>query len=255
MSKIFAIADIHGCYDTLIALMKKLPLDKEKDTVVFMGDYVDRGPKTKQVIDQMIEWEKQYPHWKFLYGNHEDLMLDALIGKGQIYHSYDLWWGQGGRETFESYIPPERTVYEKAITQVLDVIPAEHIDWLRTRAYYFDSKDYFFVHAGIPKKTSLEDFKTQIDNGDATAKYNSIWIRDEFIDSVKDWGKKIIFGHTADGTGRYNWKRHDHMINPLQPIIRDNKIGIDCAVCPPSAEKLCAIELPSEEFYFQESID
>jgi len=251
--KIWAIGDPHGCYDEFMLLFKKLKeagLNFETDTVVVLGDLIDRGPKSKEVIEQCIKWSNKYKNFVCLHGNHENLMLDALIGKGQIYHSYDLWWMQGGRETFESYLPEDRTIYEKAITQVMDVIPTEHIDWLRTRPYYFDSENYFFVHAGIPKKTSLKDFKKQLDGGDATSKYNAIWIRDEFIDSIKDWGKKIIFGHTADGSGNYNWKRLGMKSVPFQPIIKENKIGLDTAVCPPSSYGLTAIELPSENFYF-----
>lgn len=256
MSKIFAIGDVHGCYKTLMALMKKLPIDKSKDVVVFVGDYIDRGSGTKKVVDQMIKWEKKYPHWKFLFGNHESLMLDALIGGGQIYHSYDLWWMQGGRETFESYIPSERTVYEKSITQVKDVIPFEHLEWLRTRPYYYDSDKYFFVHGAVVPDMSLEDLKKGLDEGKSDLQYAVIWGRDLFINSKQNWGKKIIFGHTADSDGRYYssespWGKNQKFM----PIVKKNKIGIDCAVCPSACNKLCAVELPAEKFYFQEYMD
>lgn len=239
-----------------MALMKKLPINKSKDTVVFMGDYIDRGSRSKQVVEQMMKWENKYPHWKFLYGNHEDLMLDALIGKGQIYHSYDLWWMQGGKETTASYIPPEWTVYERAITNTMDVIPFEHIEWLRTRPYYHDSEKYFFVHGAVIPDTSLDDLKKGLDEGRRDFQQAVIWGRDLFIESSQDWGKKIIFGHTADSQGRYyNSKNPWGKKQKFMPIVKKNKIGIDCAVCPSACNKLCAVELPSEKFYFQEYVD
>lgn len=239
----FAIGDIHGCYDELYALVTHLIVEQglkpEKDRVVFLGDYIDRGPNTKKVLETLIEWEERYPHWQFLYGNHEDLMLDALIYGGKIYHSYDLWWNQGGKETAYSYIPKSRTKYEMAITRPEDCIPYEHIDWLRKRPFYFEDENYFFVHAGVLPNTSLEEIKfhlNQVTNNDV--KQAVIWARDLFIDSDYNWGKKVIFGHTARP--------------PFEPIVMNNKIGIDTASCNPKG-KLTAIELPTEKFYFQGS--
>lgn len=241
----FVIGDIHGCYDELVALTKNLILkagmQPKKDRLVFLGDYVDRGLKTRQVIEQLIEWKEKYPHWQMLYGNHEDLMLDALVYKGQIYHSYDLWWMQGGKETAYSYVPENRSAYEKAITSVLDSIPAEHLDWLRNLPYYFEDENYFYVHGGVLPETSLEEVKSYLDEGGFNdVKKAVIWARYEFIEANDDWGKKIIFGHTAESP-------------KFMPIVKKNKIGIDTA---PNAlnGRLTALELPVEKFWFQEHL-
>ena len=80
-NKTFAIGDVHSCYRELVALYKKLleaGLKPEKDVVVFMGDYIDRGPDSKKVVSQLIKWHKKYPHWVFLYGNHEDIFKDWI---------------------------------------------------------------------------------------------------------------------------------------------------------------------------------
>ena len=241
--RFFTIGDIHACYDELMLLMKKLRkeahLNYKRDTVVFLGDYIDRGPKAKQVVSQLMKWEKKYPHWVFLYGNHEDLMLDALVGGGKIYHSYDLWFGQGGKQTAESYFPKGMSKYDMAISQPKDHIEWQHLDWLRKRPIYYETDDYFFVHAGVKPNLTLKEFTNNINDPDI--RWDAIWIRDEFIDSERDWGKKIIFGHTA--------------VSPLfQPIVKENKIGIDTAVCPSANQKLTAIELPAEKFYFQKSL-
>lgn len=256
MSKIFAISDIHGCYDSMMALMEQLPINKE-DTVVFLGDYVDRGPKTKNVIDQCMKWEKENPHWQFLYGNHEDLMLDALVYKGRIYHSYDLWYQQGGLQTAQSYFPAGFSKYDMAISQPEDHIIPQHLNWLRTRKRYFDSPDCFFVHAGIPD-APLEEIMNLCDTQGVSndMAQSMIWAREPFISSKYDWGKKIIFGHTADYDGKYYNSNNDWGKNQrFMPIVKKNKIGIDCACCPPARHKLCAIQLPEEIFYFQEAID
>ncbi len=251
-NKIFAIGDIHGCYAELLFLMNKLRreagLNHKKDTVVFLGDYIDHGPDSKKVIERLMFWQKKYPHWKFLYGNHEDLMLDALVYNGRIYHSYDLWWMQGGKETAQSYIPSDRTEYEKAISSVKDNIPFEHLEWLRNLPIYYETDKYFFVHGGVKPDLSLKEQKKALKGRfGEELKQEMLWIRDEFIESDFDWGKKIVFGHSI--ASKAWWGKFG------QPIIMKNKIGLDGAVCAKKlGSNLIAVELPAEKFYFQESI-
>ena len=254
MNRTFAMGDVHACYDEMMSLYKKLDeaqFNPEEDVLVFLGDYVDRGPKAKQVITQLMKWNKLYPHWKFLIGNHEDLMLDALVYNGQQYHDYDLWWEQGGKQTAYSYIPKNRSAYEKAITSIKDSISYEHLKWLMERPYYFDTEKYFFVHGAVIPGMSLKTLKKKLDEPlPSEEKQAVIWGRETFINSDFPWGKKIVFGHTADYDGHHNpptWE-------PFQPIIKENKIGIDTAVCPPSSHVLTAVELPAEKFYYQESL-
>lgn len=242
MKKTFVISDLHGCYDELMALYKQLPIDPEKDRMVFTGDYIDRGLQSKQVIEQLMEWKEKYPHWVVLYGNHEDLMLDALLYGGRVYGSFDLWWNQGGKETFQSYLPEGFSRYEKAIMQVKDVIPQEHLLWLASLPRYFEDESYYYVHGGLVPGKKPED----------TDPHDLIWIRDQFIDSPYDWGKKVIFGHTPDTRGEYYnpsnpWGKNQKFM----PIVKKNKIGIDTAG---NSYRLTAVELPTEKFYFQEPL-
>lgn len=212
--------------------------------MVFLGDYIDRGPKSKQVVEQLMSWKKQYPHWQMLYGNHEDLMLDALMYNGKIYQSFDLWFQQGGKQTFLSYVPEGLTAYEKSIMQIKDVIPQKHLEWLAALPRYFEDDNYIYCHGGLVPGKKPED----------TDPYDIIWIRDTFIRSTYDWGKKVIFGHTVDASGE-----HYNVANPwgkkqkYMPIVKKNKIGIDTAVCPPSSVRLTCVELPKEVFHQQES--
>ncbi|MGB6379475.1 MAG: metallophosphoesterase, partial [Syntrophobacteria bacterium] len=73
MKKIFAIGDIHGCYDRLKTLMEKIPIDCSRDALVFIGDYIDRGPHSFEVVDYLIQLKSRVPEIIFLKGNHEDM--------------------------------------------------------------------------------------------------------------------------------------------------------------------------------------
>jgi serine/threonine protein phosphatase 1 len=221
----------------MMALMKQIQPTKD-DTLVFLGDYVDGGPETKKVIDQLMKWEEEYPHWVFLYGNHEDLMLDALVYNSRIYGSYSLWWGQGGKATAMSYMPEDLTDYEKAISNPADHIPVEHLSWIQGRPRYHETDEHFFVHAGVWPEMSLEE------NKKTEYRQEIIWVRDDFIFSKYDWGKTIVFGHTVfpyRGKGKY-----------CEPLVEDNKIGIDGMHHNDGV--LIALNCNDKTFWFQDPI-
>jgi serine/threonine protein phosphatase 1 len=242
--KIWCVGDIHGCYDELIALWQKLPIDVEHDLVVFMGDYIDRGPDSKKVVERLIKWHKEYPHWVFLYGNHEDIFKNFLDQK-QKYQEDTQWscfFANGGKETLKSYGGwAEVGKYG---------FPKDHQKFLfeETKIMYETDK-YIFVHAGLIPKETIDNLKILITPkfyGYKTIINALLWARDDFIDSKWDWGKKVVFGHSA--AHKSKWGKLG------QPIIMKNKIGIDGAVYPPSNKNLIAVELPKEKFYFQESL-
>ncbi len=206
MAKLFAIGDIHGHFNELIALMdillSRAGLQPESDTVVFLGDYVDIGPATKKVIDQLIAWQEHYPHWVFLKGNHEDMMLDALVYNSRKYGFYDMWWGQGGRETTASYLPDGFSHYDRAIMQPREFVLTSHLEWLNRLPLTHEQDGYVFVHAGFLPRVGLAG-QTERD---------MLWIRERFVNS--DWnfdGKRVVFGHTPF----------------KEPLVMPNKIGID----------------------------
>lgn len=231
--KTFVISDIHGCYKELMALYKKLPIDPKVDRMVFLGDYIDRGPDSKKVISQLIKWKNQYPHWVVLYGNHEDFMVETLVRNTQAYgdQPYNLWMYNGGEMTLRSYLPKGLTPYERAtIGRLEKFIPKNHLYFLANLPRYYEDGNYIFVHGGLKPGKTAQD----------TDPFDLIWIRDEFILSDYDWGKKVIFGHTAK--------------SDFTPWVMPNKIGIDTAVCPPRRHQLTALELPSEKFYSQTSL-
>lgn len=230
MSRIFAIGDVHGHYTELMGLYDKLSLEAKlepsEDTLVFLGDYVDGGPDTKKVVNRIMEWKEKYPHWVFLFGNHEDLMIDALVRGGSRYHSFDLWYKQGGEATVDSYAPSNLTWEQRLKLDPRNTVSVDHLDFLATLPYFHETDDYIFVHAGIVPGMTPQEMRIH----PALVK-ELLWIRDDFIESDYNWGKKVIFGHTFTNT----------------PIVQKNKIGIDTLA--KSYGSLTAVELPSEKFY------
>jgi len=190
MGKLFAIGDIHGHFIELTELMDTLVTEAglvpDADTVVFLGDYVDGGPATRQVVDQLIAWHERYPHWVFLKGNHEDLMLDALVYNGRTYGDFYLWWNQGGRATANSYLPADASAYERAIMQPEEFISTQHLEWLNTRPLWHDQDGHLFVHAGFRPPYHL----------DAQREEDMLWIREGFFERGFNFGKPVVFGHT-----------------------------------------------------------
>ena len=169
----FAIGDIHGNLSHLEQLLEKIKpaLNQEKDTLVFLGDYIDRGPASKGVVDFILQLRKDLPHIVCLKGNHEDMLLDwVLNGK-----NYDLYLYNGGAATIKSYSPDGEFK-----------LPQEHLDFFTSLLLYYETEKYIFVHAGIRGGIPLEEQDP----------HDLIWIRDEFILSPHDYGKTVVFGHT-----------------------------------------------------------
>ncbi len=237
-NKIFSIGDIHGCYTELMLLMKKLPLDPKKDKVIFLGDYIDRGPDSNKVVAQLVEWKNKYPHWVFLSGNHEDIFYDWLARAGAVY-GLNNWFGNGGKVTYQSYGGHfgKQTDDEFEMPKPPN-FPKEHLDFLlKELPYLHEEEKYVFVHGGLIPEASIKESKKH---------YKTIlWARDGFIDSDYDWGKFVVFGHTPAYEKR--WGKFGY------PIMMKNKCGIDCAVCPPSSKRLAAIELPEKRIHLLEA--
>lgn len=202
---IVAIADIHGKYDSLCRLMEKLDkrddIDFDRDTFVFLGDYVDGHPDVKRVIESLRDNQQQFPHWVFLKGNHEQMMLDALLRPDPPSGVYELWFYQGGMETAHSWMPSDLTSYEKALWSPRLGIPMDVLEWCDGLKYWHETESFWFVHAGIvPGKSPSECHPDEL-----------LWIRDQFIDSTYHWPKRVIYGHTY----------------AAEPRIRQRTIGID----------------------------
>jgi len=204
--KTFIMGDIHGCRNMLEGMLGKIDWDPEKDDLIFIGDYIDRGDDSKGVVDTLIKLKSMSQNVQCLMGNHESMFLDYLSGVDE--ESFLL---NGGIATLNSY---------KKNGEVN--IPCEHISFYESLKSMIEMKSYYIVHAGFNPGIEIEK-QTEKDK---------LWIREDFIFSEYDFGKKIIFGHTPFSL----------------PFIMDNKIGLDTGAV--FGNKLTCVELPDENFYY-----
>jgi serine/threonine protein phosphatase 1 len=173
----FVFGDIHGCVDEVSRLLDAIAPD-DADTVCFLGDYVDRGPSSKGVIDRMLQLRGEGPRCQFLRGNHEDMFL-AYIGESGHHGDAFLW--NGGRTTLESY---GLTGYAGA--EAASRLPEEHLEFLRALEMRFIAGDFLCVHAGVRPTRALDDQDDE----------DLMWIREEFITAKHPFPHTILYGHT-----------------------------------------------------------
>ncbi len=172
-----AIGDIHGCITALKTLLAVIQPQPE-DTVVTLGDYVDRGPDTRGVLDTLIALEKR-TQLKPLMGNHEILFLEAISGR----MDGEGWLQVGGRETMRSYTPDGKIDRK--------VVPQEHLAFLTTRCLrHWETPTHVFVHANanavLPMDEQTDDWL--------------FWTRFEEAYPLTS-GKTMVCGHTAQKSG------------------------------------------------------
>jgi serine/threonine protein phosphatase 1 len=171
--RILAVGDIHGCHRALATLLGVLALSSN-DTVVFVGDAVDRGPSSKQVVDQILTLRDSCKV-VFIMGNHEEMMRDAISGSGL----FNQWLDVGGQATLDSY------------GGSVDHIPPEHIRFLVTASPFWESDSDIFVHACLESDVAL-------------ANQTSEFLRWKHLGGSERphvSGKRVVCGHTAQTDG------------------------------------------------------
>jgi serine/threonine protein phosphatase 1 len=147
---------------------------------VFLGDYIDRGPHSSRVAQYLQLLGKQRP-CRFLMGNHEQLMLDAIAEREAIPN----WLTNGGTTTLISYGTSHR---EWAGGQDRHAFLGKHLQWYANLALYWEDDHTIYVHAGID--VGISDMRSQ-------DRETLLWIRDKFFRNAKQWsGKQVVFGHT-----------------------------------------------------------
>jgi serine/threonine protein phosphatase 1 len=202
------IGDIHGCHSSLILLLQKVL--HRADTIVFLGDYVDRGPDSKKVVATILALCKTHPRVVPLMGNHDFLFLQYLTGGDS-----SLFLQVGGLQTLASYdLSPSSGPEEKT-----QHVPTEHIAFLRSLPLFWEDQYALYVHAGLQPGCHLSQ---------QTAQW-CLWARESFLLNTYDLGKPIVFGHT---------------VFP-EPYLATDKIGIDTGAV--YGGKLTALLLPERE--------
>lgn len=212
MGKIFAIGDIHGCISHLDRMVAMLDIDKEEDTLVFVGDYIDRGPDPKGVIDYIIDIRKNLKNVVCLLGNHEEMFLNYCLDR----RNEDLYMYNGGLRTLASY-----GLFPKGTEEL--ILPPNHREFFASLRTYHETDNYIFVHAGLRPGIPL----------DRQDRNDLLWIRFEFIKSPYDFGKTVVYGHTP--------------VSLDKPLIDENKVNIDTGAV--YGGRLTCIELPEMKIY------
>jgi serine/threonine protein phosphatase 1 len=192
----FAIGDIHGDQEALFRLLAQLPAMTEKDTLVFVGDYLDRGPKSAQVIEFIRHLHDEGPvRVVALRGNHEDAWL-RVIERG--WPEFVMPVPNGCLAALRSFTGgPFPGEDEEAVGAELDLllggkfIPKDVVDWMSGLPYWYEDEHAIYVHAGLP--SSPEGFAHP---SKVKQKAALLWCRDEAF--FRDYrGKLVVFGHTA----------------------------------------------------------
>ena len=202
----YAIGDIHGCLDKLRRLLDHIHYDPSGDRLIFLGDYIDRGPDSKGVLALLLQLQRGNAANVFLMGNHEDNFLSyiqvCLHGDRTAVWQAEPFFAGGGIATLHSYHASLRNPYD---TSLLTAIPQEHIQFMQHLPLWWTDATYILVHAGVRPGIPL----AQQDPNDL------LRIRGPFLRSPHHLGKCVVFGHT-----------------PFIEVKREHdKIGIDTGAC------------------------
>ncbi|MFH1033376.1 MAG: metallophosphoesterase family protein [Pseudomonadota bacterium] len=185
---ILAVGDLHGRYDLLRKIFSQvLPGLPAGTRLIFLGDYIDRGPDSRVILEALMAYQALRPETVLLMGNHERMLLEALEGR-----QVELFLANGGQETLRSFGLTMQTLHQ---------IPAALLSFLRGLPLFHEEEQYIFVHAGLKPGLPLADQQER----------DLLWIRDEFIHGQWDFGKTVVFGHTPFA----------------EPLVKPGLIGID----------------------------
>jgi serine/threonine protein phosphatase 1 len=194
MNRIYAVGDLHGYADQFDRSLELIEADGGQDAcIVFLGDYCDRGPNSRGVLQQLIDGQAQGRNWITLKGNH-DRMFEWFMETPPRHDPHMLvgyhWFHEniGGRETLGSYgVRVDDPVRMKDVhAQATRAVPQSHIEFLRNLPTSFETDDLFFCHAGVRPGVALNE-QTEED---------LVWIRQEFHDHTAPFDKLIVHGHT-----------------------------------------------------------
>lgn len=206
--RVYAVGDVHGRLDCLTDILRRIAADlvsnaPKSHRIVFLGDYSDRGPNSRGVIE-LLSRLAQIRDFIFLLGNHDEWLADFLREPDLVGDNFLQW---GGIETLASYgieVGRQRKTNHEISSELVARIPDSHRQFLSNLAPYHAEGDFFFCHAGVRPGVPLE----------GQALKDLIWIREEFLSHTGSFGKVVVHGHTPE----------------LEVEFRPNRINIDtCA--------------------------
>jgi len=181
--RLIAIYDIHGNYDQLYRVMQNINPNPTKDKFIFGGDYIDRGPKSREVIQFLIDFSK-FHNCVFLKGNHEDMFL-GFLGFNERYSDRDFLHN-GGMQTLESY----GLSNDPHSNDLAARMSPKHLAFLQNLQTYHEDRGFVFVHAGL--------YPGESDPAESS-EYERLWIQGLFLEYEGGWdGKTVVYGHTSE---------------------------------------------------------
>lgn len=206
--RVYAIGDIHGRLDLLLALLDKISEDRATHNaaryeLIFLGDYIDRGNQSRQLLDLLSQGPIEGFRTTYLCGNHEDYLLRFLRNPTDN----ASWLYYGGANTLISYGIPASPLEQNpdqlvAIQQKLrNILPDGHLEFLHNLRVSHTVDDYFFVHAGVRPGVPLNEQLSR----------DLLWIRGPFLNSTRYHGRVVVHGHSVQ----------------VRPEMLPNRIGID----------------------------
>jgi len=240
MSRKIAVSDIHGCVKTFRKLLEERLSLTRSDELYLLGDFVDRGPDSKGVLDYIMELMEEGYQVECLMGNHEQMMLNASQDDEDI----DVWLLNGGKASLDSFGVED-----------VDDIPEKYFKLIRNFKYYLEVDGYILVHAGLNfhPTTPLEDsdFIWKVIQPFRDIK-SMLWIRDWYQDIDKDWlrGRIIVHGHTpisddAISSMQQQW-------NQIPALDIDNGCFI---TFQDGMGQLCAFNMTNQKLLFQRNVE
>lgn len=201
--RLYCVGDIHGRDDLLINIHGQIAEDlqsyQDDITIVYVGDYIDRGMNSRQVLDRLVTKHFLSEYSVFLRGNHEQVLLNFLeddrVGP--------TWLTFGGHATLTSYgvalakIPTKRQDYIEIQQGLRENLPDAHLQFLRETLFCYQAGTYFFAHAGINPKYSIDRQNTD----------DLMWVREKFTSSKNNFDKIIVHGHSITDQAEFKTNR------------------------------------------------
>jgi len=229
--RIYAIGDIHGCFDLLFQLMSGIVNDDKerpqaRKRIVVLGDFIDRGPDSAKIIE-FLSASRKADILTVLKGNHEAALVDGIRGDRA---ALEAWIDFGGDATLRSYGAQEEDIWpadtRKLVENVRRIIPESVVDWLAELPLTHRAGSYLFVHAGIKPGVALPKQRED----------DLLWIRGEFTDSMADHGAIIVHGHSISE----------------RVSVERNRIGVDTGAY--RSGRLSAVGLEAGEHWIIETV-
>lgn len=204
MKRTLVVSDIHGCVDEFKQLLAKVEFNEQEDQLVLLGDYVDRGPNSRETVEYVMELVRDKGAIA-LKGNHDQRFVDVL---GEVDSLTEMkFFEHGGIQTFKSFCGPENLDLKQSKARIMSTC-SDHVAFLNSLPLYHEDEGHIYVHAGL--NPTYADWKTQPER-------DFMWIRAPFVQQRTVVKKMVVFGHTPakDIHGKADvWFDHD-------------KIGID----------------------------